>query len=394
VESEALVSIVIPVYNVRDYVEQCLDSILAQTYQNIEVLVVLDAPTDGSNEICKRYAARDSRIKVINQKVNGGVTRAWKRGVEEASGEYLGFVDADDFIEPDMYQRMMECRKDFDMVVTRWIREDGPKTRVAFDPLALGAYRSEEEMTFLHEHLISIFSLESRCPIRPGLAGFLWNKLFKTPLAQEVFKQVDGNIRVFSDPIFLFFYAFRCKSVLLTDICGYHYRIRQNSISHTRSFIRNLDTIRPYYNALRPVFEAHPSHDVLLKQLDMRVSNWLLTRSGFSSVAQGKKLVFPFLNLLDGKSIALCGAGSVGQSYYRLIQSHQVTRLALWVDSNWEYRRKEGWPISPVEELRGAEYDCVVIAAYHKEAAEEIKIRLISLGIEEDKLLWKPPLVL
>lgn len=98
-----LISIIVPVYNVESYLEQCIDSILAQSYKNLEIILVDDGSTDRSGDICDRYAEKDSRIHVVH-KANGGLSSARNAGLKICHGDYLGFVDSDDYIDPDMYK--------------------------------------------------------------------------------------------------------------------------------------------------------------------------------------------------------------------------------------------------------------------------------------------------
>ena len=101
------VSIVVPVYNMEKYLDRCVQSIFAQTLSDIEIILVDDGGTDGSVSMCDAYAAQDSRVKVIHKK-NGGLTSAWKAGSRVATGEYTGYIDSDDFVEPEMYERLYE----------------------------------------------------------------------------------------------------------------------------------------------------------------------------------------------------------------------------------------------------------------------------------------------
>lgn len=102
----SLLTVIVPVYKVEEYLPRCVDSILGQTYENLEVILVDDGSPDGSGAICDAYAARDSRVKVIH-KENGGLSSARNAGIDAARGEYLAFVDSDDWIEPDAYESMM-----------------------------------------------------------------------------------------------------------------------------------------------------------------------------------------------------------------------------------------------------------------------------------------------
>ena len=114
-ETLPLISIIVPVYNVKNYLEKCLQSICGQTYKNLEIILIDDGSSDGSGELCDLFAQRDGRIKVIHQ-TNAGQSAARNRGLAVAQGELLGFVDSDDWIEPDMYEFLYHlhrnCRKD------------------------------------------------------------------------------------------------------------------------------------------------------------------------------------------------------------------------------------------------------------------------------------------
>ena len=100
------ISVIVPVYNVEQYLPRCVESILAQTYENLEILLVDDGTKDNSGAICDAYARQDARVKAIHKK-NGGLSSARNAGIDASTGEYLSFVDSDDWIEPDMYEKMM-----------------------------------------------------------------------------------------------------------------------------------------------------------------------------------------------------------------------------------------------------------------------------------------------
>lgn len=104
------ISVIVPVYNVEKYIRKCVDSITSQTYEDLEILLINDGSTDSSGDICKELASEDSRIKVIEQ-TNGGASKARNTGLDIATGEYIGFVDADDYIEKDMYEVMLREAK-------------------------------------------------------------------------------------------------------------------------------------------------------------------------------------------------------------------------------------------------------------------------------------------
>ena len=124
-----MISLIVPVYNIQNYLSRCIDSILAQTYRDFELILVDDGSTDGSSEVCDYYGKQDKRIVVIH-KQNGGLVSARKAGIASARGEYAGFVDGDDWIEPQMYQRLIETamKCQADIVLGGSIEEAGAQT--------------------------------------------------------------------------------------------------------------------------------------------------------------------------------------------------------------------------------------------------------------------------
>ena len=137
-----MISIIVPIYNVEKYLPQCLDSLISQTYRDIEIILVDDGSPDKCPEICDAYAKKDARIKVVHQ-INGGVSSARNTGLKASRGEYIGFVDPDDWVAPEMYEKMMEaladhkadlaicgyqyCHADGSMIVSK--RDDAPMLR-------------------------------------------------------------------------------------------------------------------------------------------------------------------------------------------------------------------------------------------------------------------------
>lgn len=107
-ENNPRISIIVAVYNIGNYVSRCVDSILAQTYSDLQVILVDDGSTDGSGTICNEYTQKDNRVEVIHKK-NGGLSDARNAGLEKADGDYIGFVDGDDWIEPFMYEKMLSA---------------------------------------------------------------------------------------------------------------------------------------------------------------------------------------------------------------------------------------------------------------------------------------------
>ena len=113
---DVLVSVVVPVYKVEKYINKCIDSIINQTYKNLEIILVDDGSPDRCPQICDEYAKKDNRIKVIHKK-NSGLGAARNTGIDAAKGEYIGFVDSDDWIMPNMYEEMVNCCENYQVPI-------------------------------------------------------------------------------------------------------------------------------------------------------------------------------------------------------------------------------------------------------------------------------------
>ena len=181
-----LISVIIPVYNVEKYLHRCLDSVIAQTYQNLEIICVDDGSIDDSGKICDQYAVRDARIKVIHQE-NQGLSAARNRGLDAAEGEYIAFVDSDDYILEDMYKKMLDKLLNYsvDLCVCQWQYEFSDGRQVVkkknIDPTIYGRKASLEFARFLY-----------RGNYENGVVVAAWNKLYRRALLDKI--RFEGRI--------------------------------------------------------------------------------------------------------------------------------------------------------------------------------------------------------
>lgn len=177
---------IIPVYNVEKYLHRCLDSVIAQTYQNLEIICVDDGSIDESGRICDQYAVRDARIKVIHQE-NQGLSAARNRGLDAAEGEYIAFVDSDDYILEDMYKKMLDKLLNYnvDLCVCQWQYEFSDGRQVVkkknIDPTIYGRKASLEFARFLY-----------RGNYENGVVVAAWNKLYRRALLDKI--RFEGRI--------------------------------------------------------------------------------------------------------------------------------------------------------------------------------------------------------
>lgn len=227
--SEEKISVIIPIYNVERYLRQCLDSVINQTYWNLEILLIDDGSPDHCGGICDEYAQKDNRIRVLHKK-NAGVHAAWNDGLEMATGDWVSFVDSDDWVETSMYEKMLSDPRsnEADIIITSgyfWEEDRGQFIRKAFIEPVFFQNGSGKEF------------LQIRAMIRPkgaktkGALSYIWSKLYRTSFIRKVNLKFDPSIRtgMMGDLLFNLDAYEYAGTVLGLDLCGYHYRITNTS---------------------------------------------------------------------------------------------------------------------------------------------------------------------
>ena len=222
------ISVIIPVYGVEPYLRRCLDSVAAQTCRDLEILLVDDGSPDGCPAICDEYAAGDSRFRVIH-KENGGLSDARNAGLAAATGEYIGFVDSDDWLEPDMYERLAEAleRTGSEVAVCNF--------RCADERLEEPPITGVDRETILDRDGAVRLLLRDK-----QLQNYVWNKLYAAALwdgvrfpAGKAFEDIDTTWRVLD----------RAQRTVLIPYVGYNYFVRSGGIVQSRSIQNEIDCV-------------------------------------------------------------------------------------------------------------------------------------------------------
>lgn len=217
-----MVTIIIPAYNVENYISECLESIVNQTYKNLEIIIINDGSTDRTGEIIESYVNKYSNIKYIYQN-NKGVSNARNLGLSHANGEYIMFIDSDDYIDVDLINNMVKKSKqnDADLVITGHIR-------VSEDSLI------KKEIINLDEYSDNIYSREEgiNLLLRLKIKGYLCDKLFKKDILIKSGFYLEPN-RYIEDWLPVFRYVLNCNKIVFSNQSFYYYRQRSSSALHT-----------------------------------------------------------------------------------------------------------------------------------------------------------------
>ena len=222
------ISVIVPVYKAEKFLERCVSSILNQTYKKLELILVDDGSPDRSPEMCDWYAQADSRVKVIHKK-NGGVSTARNAGLEAATGDYIAFVDSDDWIEPEMYQTMMEAAMDHDcdVVMCDCVKDFADHSEVYSHDIRSGFYDSEQLKKEHYPHLLIMENVEY--PATISNVTLLWRSTLNTES-----QRYQPGIRYSEDLLFGAKLLRKASSFFyLKGEAFYHYVMNPTSASHT-----------------------------------------------------------------------------------------------------------------------------------------------------------------
>ena len=219
-----LISIIVPAYNIAPFLPRCLDSILAQTHRELEIFVVDDGSTDETGAIVDAYAVRDGRIKPIH-KQNGGVSSARMAGVAAATGEWIGFVDGDDYVEPEMFEHLLKNALEYNADISHC------GYQMVFPDGHIDMYYNTKRKDFADRES-GIQALLRGDHVEPGL----WNKLFRRNIVQGSADSPlwDGSIRINEDLLLNYILFCRAKASVYEDIPFYHYILRKGSAATTK----------------------------------------------------------------------------------------------------------------------------------------------------------------
>lgn len=235
------ISVIVPIYKVEDYLHRCVDSIINQTYANLEIILVDDGSPDNCPMICDEYAKKDSRIRVIHKK-NGGLSDARNAGLDIATGEYIMFIDSDDFVDEEMMESMMKNMIDnkVDMVVCniKYVYEDREVVKYNQADRILDKYEAMEE--YLRDGVVQAVA---------------WNKLYKKSLINDMRYKVG---KTNEDEFFTYKVVDKTDKVYYNSRPFYNYIQRDSSIMGKYS-INRLDGVEASYERLNFIKEKYPT---------------------------------------------------------------------------------------------------------------------------------------
>lgn len=371
------VSIIIAVYNVGEFIERCIRSVLGQKLHDIEVIVVDDGSKDDSGKICDCLAEEDRRVKVIHTS-NEGLASARRRGVREAEADWIGFIDGDDWIESTMYELLYYKAVNLcvDVIAQGYVEDVDGTCTDCLNNMDCGLYSSKDDKCDFLRNMICCDDF-----FRMGIQPYIWNKLFKKDLLWSHVQDLDLNIQIGEDAAIVFPTLMKAERIAVTSDCCYHYCLRSNSMMH-----RERDARTEYDNALRlhrflkGSFIRYGYYEAVRDSLNKYTIHNLLTRAISRIVGE--------IDIPEGSGIVIYGAGAFGKSLYRYLESQGRYHIRLWVDKRAKQLMQMGFPVSQLEEMDREEEALILIALLSEKAVEEARKELGQAGLKEERLVW------
>lgn len=378
-------SVVVTVYNLEKYLTKCLESIIAQEYPVKEIIIVDDGSTDNSCLIYHKYKKENINIIIIKTE-RVGTAAARMEGTKRATGDYIAYIDGDDWIESTMYSEYMKQVNMYspDVVIGEIIKDYNDKSIKIVNRIKSGIY-NEDKHTYLIKNMLDCGSFS-----KTGIHASLCSKVFKREKIEPYISKVDKRIVFGEDAAVLYSFLIDCESAVVIDYGGYHWVMHDNSKTHSHDilYLEELNYLDNYMRQILPEEQLLPFMVNQIQNALHREFNFCSKYEIRDKVGQQKQItyLFPFELIEKKDRVLIYGNGIVGNSFCLQLKNGYCHVVGI-VDKN-NFLNDFYNVISP-EQVVDTEFDKLIIAIDKAELATEIKKILIDEGVNEDKIIWK-----
>ena len=261
------ISIIVPIYNAGEYLERCLDSLIHQTYKNIEIILVNDGSTDNSLDICKNYGKKDHRIYVVD-KENEGVAVARNIGISKATGAYIGFVDPDDWVEEGMYQSLYETIKYYHYPICMCNYSKDDKKNIIAKKLKIKANSLKREEV-IEKIITNMIGVDDIIPHMDYIMGSVWRCLYEKDFLDKHGLRFEKGITIMEDLVFNIQAFLKSEGLCIDHGVWYHYVQNPKSVLHTYNEKMWEDQMK-VHDLLEKALREAALDEAMRNRLDMR----------------------------------------------------------------------------------------------------------------------------
>jgi glycosyltransferase involved in cell wall biosynthesis len=381
------ISVIIPVYQAKNYLNKCVSSVINQSYENVEVILVDDGAVDGSAEMCDRLGEQDSRI-VVKHIYNSGPYAARNIGVEISQGDIVTFVDADDYVEKNAYSELMKIYEKYNPdIITYSYKTNKGIENIYYDA---GFYNREK----IEEIIMPTMMYDTNIGARK-LNPSLYSKIMKKDIYMNVMKIKEKNINWGDDALITYPAVCIADSVYVSHEAYYNYCNNCDSSTHKSPSAR-IDELEKFYIEIRNSLKVYDNRYGFEFQTEAYMKHFfnMFIKNRFGKYFSLTGYIFPYADIAYGSKVQIYGAGNVGKSYVCELQQSKYAEIVGWYD----YKAEDlvsyaGVGIDLPEKINEVESDVVLIAIQNKDIAKDIENELKKMGVESDKIIWTIPKV-
>lgn len=374
-----MVDVIVPIFNSEKYLKKCIESILNQSYRDINVILVDDGSTDESGIICDEFALQDKRVQVIH-KENQGLVAARKTGISMSNGNYILFVDSDDWIDSDMVLSLVTMAEsnEADVVISGAFYEYENDALYIRNDIQDGFYTGED----LERQKEKLYNCQDYFTML--VLPYLWNKLWKRTILIDRLMQVDSEITIGEDVAIGFPAILKAKSLAVTNHGYYHYRQTVNSMLHKHdNFEIEVLNLKRLYHSLINVPEI-AQNNLILSAMNRYFVHMLLIRVYYKICEEfSPSGLFGFLQYID-RPVIIYGAGVFGQSVYEY--AFKTFSVKAWIDRDAARLKKSGLPVSTLREVVFSGDEKILICVFNNNTAQKIETSLLEAGAEKKQI--------
>lgn len=386
-------SVVVPVYNAEKYLSECIESILNQIYNDFELILIDDGSTDDSGKICDYFAQKDERIRVLHQ-ANQGVMKSRAAGVSKSVGQYVTFVDSDDWIQKDIYQDLMSLINAYEVdIVLSGIYRYHSENNIfeSRQTLREGLYCKQDIEKEVIPYMLWDDKIEE-WKVDPSLCTKIFKREF---IVNSMKKSGKLDAHYGDDTSIIFPMLMEVNSIYVSHKAYYFHRQREATIEvpyfKDKEFFGKLYAV---YEYLKQTFENSKYADVMQRQLEMFYMNSIqLKKNTYLDIKQSQIAVFPFWQIPKESRVIIYGAGMYGESYIKQNIQNDFCEVVAWVDKNYEICFKKEMQVWNIDMIKNIEYDYILIAVARIGVAKEIIGELYKLGVTKEKIIWNASVI-
>ena len=371
------ISVIIPIYNTEKYLEKCIDSVLNQTYTNLEIILVDDGSTDGSRRIIESYVEKDTRVQAIF-KSNGGQNSARKAGIMRATGKYTMFVDSDDYVDYDICQKLADACKAHNATIAgctaNIIKMDGTISRYLM-PSKTGKMEGKEAALTL---------VDIKNFYQPNFPTSFNGYIFETGIIRNILVDFDERIAIGEDTICLLLALWDSKAIYMLSEALYNYVVRSDSVlrNHEKRYYNTQKAL--YHYGLCEFQKRSVPKEMYISLEHLIIESCLI--KGYAEAFEHLSFLFPFVDVKKHSRVVVYGAGGFGIELVRYMKESAAYELVSWVDREYQTINTSYYQVQAPSTVMECQYDYVVVAVTKGNVAKQIAQTLLEMNVEQEKI--------